>query len=341
MDWAAILSQPKPGTGEVSALGKRLAEMSEAELLAALSDIERLDFPNITKWTIGGVVAKALAAKNPEAALTYLVGGFDDPARGLGLLRETFGKWQKDDPPAAVAWLDRQIATGNLDGRGINGLSRSRAELEGLVLSVNLANDPAEMRRRVEAMPDDLRFSAFQWTKPAEMGSEGLRNFANLVRGSLSAENSRIILGQAVTSTLILKTYAEAADAVNALQPTADERRAVLEQNPTGRLPYIYGRKMGRADIDEMRGWFTAVAPAEDLAKVTGRALANNWAGIPFDQAAGFALDYDSQEMLATFLETGNPGANAPEVRALAEKVIDPDRRARILRRLDPNYLGP
>jgi hypothetical protein len=356
IDWKKIAEQfteisQTESTGDIRMIvsfQQRLQAMSEQELVAALDEIAALDFPTDTRDMLEYLILGPLVEKDPELALTGIIGRIQDDNISLNSnlsskIFSTMRKWAEKDPAAASAWFDQQIAAGKFDSKALNGYSQSRVDFEGILIDTLLGTDPEAAGRRLAAMPEGGRDEVLAGISYQPLKDEEQLAFATLVREQVSKENQAPYLAEQASNLFGKKDYAKVTEFLDRIQATPAERRASVEQVAESSIRTISRQsKITREDIDTLREWVTAQAP-ESTGRATGRALANSLQGsrkLDFSEAAELAVQYhdasDNDDVLYWFLRNSWSVAekNKEQARILAGKISDAKRREERLQNL-------
>jgi hypothetical protein len=249
------------------------------------------------------------------------------------------GEWAKKDVGMASAWFDQQIAAGKFDSKSLDGKSRSRMNLESILMSALLASDPAAVDRRLSALPDDQHADVVSNFNLNSDKEESQLAFAKLVRDQVPASQQASIISRQVSQLVTQGGYAKVTEYLARIDATPTERTACVEDAVSSKL-YSDDKKVTREDLDAMRTWVTTQAP-DTTDHVTGKILgaACGINKLDFAAAAEMAVQYNqasgNDEVLATFLEGAGACSNKDQARELAARISDEKRRAEILKNLE------
>ena len=356
IDWKKIAAQlteisQTESTGDIRMIVRfqqRLQAMSEQELVAALDEIAALDFPTDTRDMLEFLILGPLVEKDPELALTGIIGRIQDDNISLNSnlsskIFSTMRKWAEKDPAAASAWFDQQIAAGKFDSKALNGRSETRIRFEKKLINVLLGTDPDAAGRRLAAMPEGVRLNILSQISSPILKDEEQLAFATLLREQVSKENQAQTLAEQASRLVGKKDYAKVTEFLDRIQATPAERSASVEQAAESSIQTItQRRKITRGDLDSMREWVTAQAP-ESTGRTTGSALANSLRvshKLEFSEAAELAVQYydasNNDDVLYWFLSNAwwDARRNKEQARILAGKISDAKRREEILQNL-------
>jgi hypothetical protein len=270
---------------------------------------------------------------------------------GLGL-EWVFGHWVSKDLSQATAWLDAQIAAGNLNSKRLdeNNGSQTRHQFEAALIDVLLTHDPDAAERRITVFPVSQRESMLSsmagmmrnraYNQPLKEGNH--LAFAMLIRRQLPEESHLRIIAECTPSFSKIEEFPKLIAYMDVIEATAAERICSVEEKSGGYIRILSSRrKVTVNDLEVLRGHFSVIAP-EDVDAMTARALvqAVRWGNnyIRFPQASGLATEWleasGSDAVLTTFLENAPFGEADKDLgRTLAGKITDISRRTEILKR--------
>lgn len=320
---------------------QKLRAMSQEELTRGMEEIDALDVPNDQRMALQQMLLDSLIQKNPQFALTRFADLLGDDR--LGMTWQFAGglqAWAKKDAVGAAAWLDQQIAAGKFDSKKLDGSGGERNRFEGSMISVLLGTDLEAAGRRLAALPEDQRAGVLSQFSFREVPKENQLAFAELVRGTVPAEEQARTLAQQAARLGGDDRYEKVAGFLDRIQATPTERSACVTQAVEGQMQTISTKgKITVGDLDTMRGWAAKQAP-ESVDKATGKALDTALRGpnkLEFAEAAELAVKYNqagsNDDVLAGFLEGWAAREHKEEARKLAEQIGDETRRNQILER--------
>ncbi len=351
IDWKTVSAQlietqRSNGMGDMRLMirmQQRVAEMTQEELVAALDEIAALDLPAESRSVLEQMLMGPLMEKNPALALTRFFPRFQEDQKGMGWqLATALGQWADKDPREAGAWFDQQIAAGKFDSKTLDGRNRARLLFESEMIRSLVGSDAKAADARLAALPED------QWTEvlrsPAANGvkEQDQKAFAVLVRGRLPDPEKNSAIAQ-IASNLTMKGYPAVSGYLDRIAATPEER--VTSARSAASMQMTQDAHKGtitREGIDTMREWVTAQAPGTADA-TTGKALADA-TGVfngkfKFADAAALVLQYQASsgndDVLVSFLDSGQARRNKEEAIELAEKIADPARREEILSKFE------
>jgi hypothetical protein len=323
-------------------LQQRVIAMSKEELIRSLDEIAALDLSKEARDRLEQMLIMPLGQKDPEYVLNQYTARLEDEQSSYsGYLTYILKEWAEKDPASASAWFDRQIAAGKFDSKSLDGKSQTRLQFEGNLINTLLSSDPEAAGRRLAALPEDQRKEALSQSHYA-LKEEDQVAYAKLVRDRLTEKEQTQALAQKASSMVGDEGFVKVTEFLDRIKATPAERTACVERAAESQLRTLsYQKKVTRSDIDTMREWVSAQAPAS-ISTVTGKALANaagNGEKMEFSEAAELALEYNTatgnDDVLATFLYGYPARQNQEQARVLAEKITDPKRRAEILKKIE------
>jgi hypothetical protein len=148
-------------------------------------------------------------------------------------------------------------------------------------------------------------------------------------------------------------SYAKAAELMERIKATPDERRACIEQAAETRIRNLsFQRQLTRDDIEELRTWTNSQSP-ELTDHATGKAIASaasmpmNGKQADFAELAKLAVDFHatsgSDDVIIPLLESwpAMQDQNKEQARALAGKISDEKRRSELLQRFEESSDEP
>jgi hypothetical protein len=351
LDWKKIAQQFADGQrgggmGDMRSMirfQQQMQAMSKEELVAALDEIAGLGLTAEVRETLESTLLGRLIEKDPEFALIC----FSDRLRSSlqnssGMLtwqlNEAFQKWADKDLGKATAWFDQQIAASTFDSKALDGKSQSRLQFERSLISRLLGKDPTAAASRMAGLPEDQRGDLAR-DLSSSVKEADQRAFADLVHGQVPVKKQAEALAEQASTIVRNGDYSKVDEYLKRIDATPEERTACVEKAVRS-IFRSDQKKATREDFDAMWTWVSAQAH-ESLGKMTGNALANAAQGnqiMDFTEAAALAVQYNAatgnDEALDTFLWSEAARQNKEQARALAEQIVDDQRRAQILKRL-------
>jgi hypothetical protein len=329
----------KAGLNAMLDFEKRLADMDDAELMAALDAVGGLDLDPAQRTSLEEMIIAPLIERMPDQLLERFADRIGNDGDGVGWqLPGAMAAWAKKDPAAAAAWMDRQLAAGLFESKSLDGRSQARMEFEGALAASLLEQGGAAAAGRIAALPEDQRREALEQIDFSELSPAARAAYAGLVRG-LVPQDERDGSFTHVASQIVPNEGFGGVDAfMDAIHASATERQVMAREAANARITGIAGdRAVTRGDVEEMRAWVEQQAPGT-ADKVTGEALgdaAQDGPGFDFEAAAKLALEYHrasaGDDVLAAFLESFAARSNLDQAVALAREIRDPKRREEIL----------
>lgn len=324
-------------------LRSRLAALSKEELVAALDEIAALDLSARDRRLVEISLFGPLAKADPELALTRFIGRDEE---GSGQLSWQMGKamteWMAKDQNAAIAWLDRQVASGNLESKSLDQVNRVRTQIESEVFKKLILSDPAAAEQRLAAMPQGMRKTALMEFQMNDAKPETQQAYAAMVRNQVPQSEQARILAMSVGSMVDKDGFQKVDHYLDNIDASPAERAAAVEsvlQAKSYRI--IQGKKISVEDVDDMREWAAKNAP-DSVSRATGTVIANSLQigssnKMTYAEAADLIDRYHDEdggdEILIGFLENGTSDQDVERARTLAEKITDEKRRKEILNR--------
>ena len=349
LDWKQVLEKLGPmmrggGVGDVREMVRfqtRLQAMSVEEIVAALDEIAGLDVPATDRALLEQMMMGSLIQKDPKLALDRSIGrlGEDDANGASWMLSSALGEWSKKEPSLAAAWLDEQVAAGKLETKSLDGKNRVRSQFEGALINALLASDPDAASRRLGALPENQRADAlrYQFSPVEEAGQAAL---AKIIREQLPQKEQIDILANPAIQ-LAQKDYASVTRYLDRIAATPEERKGIAGKTAGQKISMLsYNQKIGREDIEGMRGWLATQAP-ESTDRITGEALGSispRGKKNSFEDTAALAVEFHessgNDDVMVGFLGSHTALSNRQAARDLAGKISDEKRRADVLKRL-------
>jgi uncharacterized protein YdhG (YjbR/CyaY superfamily) len=172
--------------------------------------------------------------------------------------------------------------------------------------------------------------------------------YADMVRQHLPQEEQAEVIASMINGMSFHDdSYAKAAELMERIKATPEERRACIEQAAETRIRNLTSqRPLTRDDIEELRTWTKSQSP-ELTDHATGKAIASaasmstNGKRADFAELAKLAMDFHassgSDDVIIPLLEswTATQDKNKEQVRALVGKISDEKRRNEYLQRFE------
>ncbi len=323
-------------------LTERLAEMTREQLLAALDEVASLGLEPKIQVMLENAFVESLVEKDPELALARFAARIHDDPDGLGTeLSPALLAWASKDLTAATAWFDQAIATGIFQSKTLDGRSDPRLEFEAALAGVMLASDPAAVRRRIAALPEDQRADTLQQIKLSELTPAAQKDYFDLVRSLLPVDERDGPLNSAFSELIPDGDYQKSASFLDAIQATPEERISIAESAADRQLEAIAEkRNLTREDVSATRDWLTRQSPAMADKLIGGAMGAASQEGgeVGFSKLAELILEVHASsgndDALVAFLNDADTSAHPGKAQLLAGKIADPQRREEMLESL-------
>ena len=349
IDWKNLSArmaemQESGGLGDVRAmvdLQKRLSGMSAEEIIAALDEISALGLDADARKLMEEMLVEPLIERDPELALATFADRVRDDEDGVGWqLSAALGAWAKKDAAAASAWFDRQIAAGLFESKSLDGQSQRRMEFEAALVGVLLTSDAAAAGQRIAALPEDQRREALEQISFSELTPAGQKAYAELVRGLVPQDERAGSFTHIISELIPEGGYSKVEAFLDGIQASPEERAVSAREAANAQLEKIAGeRAVTREDVEAMREWLNRQAPGT-VDRVTGEALADaaqDGGEFSFSDASKLAVEYhrssSNDDVLVAFLESFAARSNLEEALPLADRIADPERREKILKK--------
>jgi hypothetical protein len=286
-----------------------------------------------------------LSEMDPDPALATFAKRLegDDPGMARRLAK-TFVRWAAEDPAAAAAWLDRQIADGLFESKSLDGRSLARLEFEAALLGILLSTDEAAAATRLAALPEDQRREVMERISVSELSPTGQSAYAALIRSLIPPDERPGAFAHAASELATGGGFSGVGEFLDQIGATPPERAVSAREAANARLETIAaGRAVTRDDAETLREWVKRQSPGT-VDRVTGEALAEAAQAngkLSFEAAAELALEYHknsgNDDVLGAFLESFAAHSNLARALPLVRDISDPKRRDEILGKLKPN----
>ncbi len=240
--------------------------------------------------------------------------------------------WTRQNLSAAAAWFDRQLTDETLDpvpGSGGNLLD-PKTSFESLLVRALAAHDPAAASKRLLSMSEATRAAAWHGDWFSRLRTDQVKAVADFLRDHSGGDPE--LWARAATGRLRQGTLAYAAEFLNTIEPSPDERSALVAESLRCRI--LEGDEL-RTSPGEARAWILEHA-GHDADRLTGVALAQFAEWHDFAEMAQLALNYRNEsgqdEVLVAFLKAA-PEHHRPQILLMADEVGDQAARDAIARR--------
>ena len=318
---------------------QQILAMDGPELAAALDEIAALEVGDEVREALEGMLIGMLAQKEPELVLDRFFDRIHDPSGGMSWqLAHAFQQWIGKEPLAAREWFDERIAAGEFESRSLDGKSRSRLQFEAAMISALLGIDPAAAGQRVGALPEEQRGDLFEQGMFLQLKPGSERAYADLVRQHVPADEQAAALSQATSVMIHQGGYERVSGFLDDIDASPDERSSIASQTARNHLQN-QGHRGGvdREAVDEMRGWLGSQAP-DAVDRITGEALGGVWGGDIGERVRlveELHAEGGGDELLVGFLDADPSRQDPDAARRLAGMIVDEERRAEALRRIE------
>ena len=332
-----------PDMLDMRRLEQLILEMDEAEITAALGEIETFNIPDSSSRELHRMLLDALSDKNPKLVCQqFIEKAIGQSATLTWPIKQAFEAWLKRDSAAANAWLDQQLAAGTLEGKSLDGKEPIRLYLQAASLYSLIASDPAAAARRMNEIPLDQRKEMLLGSHYS-VAEKDHKAFADLVRSSLPQEDHSKVLGSQISLYGNQDDLKKMSDYISRIDATKEERIACMKAATLTLFTLMpRERKVTRADFDQFHQWAGSI-DADSAAEVTGSALAlslMSGKNVSFDELASIASDYHEagagDEILIAFIEQSlaNENVSKAKAREVAMKITNEASREAILSQL-------
>ena len=329
------------GLAEFAEFEKLVKAMGKEELIAKIEEILALDLEEGTRWHLIDEFLRPLFDQDPELALRRLFGKLGKGDRSLS---GAWMDWSKKDIGAATAWFDEQIAAGTVDPKRLDGSDGCRAAFEGQLVRRLLACDPAAATRRVENLHPDLRDNVIEQCVP-KADAPTQKAWADLVRSQLPEKDSLETIASYVPPWVENGDFSKVMAYMEKIAATPLERSACVKHtidNWTRQTSFT--GEVTIEGIESLRTWADGQEPglSKNLTRdAIGDMLGNNQqSAMTLESVESIVAHYQAMEggdeILAQALEHSMNGNYKKDyLSALAARIPDEERRAKILKKLE------
>ncbi len=314
--------------------------MSRERLLAAFEEVSAADLSDREVQILETALYDQLHVKDPGHALNRALERDQDSTTHSRFL----GHWAARDLAAATAWLDRQIAAGTLEDKGLGGGNGTRIRFEREVFFETMKADPAAASERLAALPAEKRAAVFQQTFTYQRFKEvDITALADVVREQLPEEHRLDVLTWPVTESGEGGTvaYQEVEQYLAKIGASPDERAAcIMGMAKRGRFPRASGDyfNVQASDLDALREWTGKLHPGLK-GQVTAAALGKSLGHMPYPEAVAYALRCHTEDggdaILQAVLNPSYVKGHEALAREVAGKVADVQTKQRLLKQLE------
>jgi len=314
-------------------------KLDRDRLVAALDEIEGLQFEPRQREVLEKQLLERLLEKDPETAMTRVI-----KSKIENLAQELMGRWADQSADKAAAWLDERIVAGDLDGTGLRKFSELRICFEQRLIYPLIRTNVDAAGRRLATFPANMRYGIIfdgGGTFPA-MRPEHEAGFARMVREHLpAADASRAIVDEA-TDRRYFRSYDEIEAYWKHTGVTEEERRKIIVGVANNIIfPLKSGKYMqvGPEDLDALRTWLGKQAPElkeEAIGRVFSQLSHGNMKYPDVVALAFHCQDQGSGDEVLLPLTSERKPEHAALVRSVISRISDPKRREEALRSLTP-----
>ena len=343
-DLAALIEGKNHGRGDTRALTafeKRLKAMDAEELIANIEEIMNLDLTENQRYNLISEFIGPLIVQDPELALRRLFGRMGQADQALS---EAWQKWSERDLGAATVWFDEQIAAGKVDPKRLDGSDGCRADFEGQLIKLLLASDPAAATRRMENLHPDLRDDIISQCVP-KADDPTRKAWADLVRSQLPEKDGLEMIASYVPPWVQNGDFSKVMAYMDKIAATPAERSACVKhtiENWTRQTSFT--NEVTVEGIESLRAWADGQEPglSNNLSRDAIRDMLrkNHESETTLEMVESIVAHYQAMEggdeVLAQALEHSMDGNHKKDyVSALAARLPDEERRAKILKKLE------
>jgi hypothetical protein len=331
----------RPDARGLAEFDKLVKAMGNEELVTKIEEILTLDLEEEARWNLINEFLRPLIDQDPELALRRLFGQLGTEDRALS---SAWSGWSKKDVGAATAWFDEQIVAGKVNPKRLDGSDGCRVEFEGQLVKLLLTSDPAAAARRMADLPVEMRERVINHSHDSQADAPTQKAWADLVRSQLPAKDALERIGGLVPDYVENSDFSKVMNYMETIAATPAERSACVTHtiNNWTRYTSVTG-KVTVEGIEALRTWADAQEP--ELSKNLTRGAiedmlkSNQQSAMTLEQVETIVAHYQGMEggdeMLAQALERTNLNHRREYVRALASRIPDEERRAKILKKLE------
>lgn len=344
IDWDEALLIVKGSSRSIAdgiILQKQISALSLEGIVKALDELDARDLPEETRKNLARLFLGGLVKANPRLAVERLGKYADVDHQMAPRLADAMEVWVKQDSGAALAWLDRWVASNPVYDHALSRISPGRIAYESAVIKVMLSENTELLVKRVSAMPREEAVRLLitvGWDGP-EAGEQF--SYAELVRQSLPQEEGSEVLGSKA-KVLAQSSLGEASAYLDRIQPTAEELKVCLSAAVESRMEADASDPDLGNEIKTVREWVTARNPAQ-ADTLTGIAFGHALSGrdLDFDEVAPVVMQFDeaagNDEILHAFLKNGGC-CHGEQSLELAAKITDPQVREEVVRHIKNHH---
>lgn len=301
-------------------LQQKLMELTKEEIVDGLKKITALELePKIVEMIRLDLISQ-LSAKNPLAALEALTAPIT--TERYSIENHIFANAAKEDPTAAIAWIDKKIAEGKLQSTSLNRDQDSRLVLESTLLSQLLTSNYDAAKSRLKAFTEDDTIHLLT-RHMHNLDGEAAKNLIQLTRESLPSAKA----SEAITRVLGNQYHENLSDisaTITDLPLTETEKTNVIET-----LVSTYSRKdESKERFEEIYQWSKTAMPGQESA-ILSHVLSNthNFSRHPqtsFTEALNVSQSLGDPKILTSFVSKFSSAGNETTVKRQLERFQDP-----------------
>ena len=317
----------------------RIAAMSAGELAVAMDEIASIDLNPDSRQILEFLFIEPLRLKDPRLIFTHFGDReLDDDNWIVGTT--ALADWAKQDPAAALEWIDRQIAANRFPGGTLRAHSRARYKLEADLIA-GLAKDTAEIAaNRLRALSGPERLEVLRMAFNRRIAEVPQQELANLARSFLSGSSLNYVLAVPVVNLMVDGYGLDKATAYLQRIQAAPSERDACAAAAAGQFLYTLGNKraLAHGDFDQVQEWLHSTSP-DSAGSLMGGVIAGAVGGsdrtMTYQIAADLALrlhgEAGDDNLLVGFLDSRISLENRENALRLAEHIRDEMRRREVL----------
>ncbi len=333
LDWkliAEMMAETRGANGmptnmkAILKLQQKMMQLSEEQLIDGLEKIDALDLdPENVEMIKQGLLSQ-LAEKNPKAALTALGDPITSQSNMLFWVQtQIISKLAKEDPAAAIAWMDKNIADGKLDSTTLNQHQDLRLRLESPLILQLLSSDYATAKSRLEGFSDDDKLHLLS-NNHQRLKGDAAKNLIKITRESLPPDKASQAISSAFGNQHI-GDLSNISKAVKDIPLTEDEKSNVLESLVSN---YSLNNE-SESKFQDIYQWSKTEAPGKEAdfvanALSSGQSRWNN-PQANFEKALTVAESLGDPEILTSFVSKFSRNGNEDTIKRQVEKFNDPE----------------
>lgn len=317
---------------------EHLRDLDETGWRTLLAELDELELESQDRELLDEAILGPLTEESPELAFARFAANFAyPPSPSIAWhLENSFARWLREDPEAAVHWYREALAAGQFESKALDGRNNMRTAFDSILVRNWLLEGDAETAEAyLSELPPDQR-AEILWRPGRVIPADQQRVFANLVRAQVPAESRDAVLAAEIVGLGRRTDLQQVARAMDRIAATREERSLIAERAVASELSRDGSQsgESGFGAISSVREWLNEEAP-EEADRITGTVL-GTWVGDEREFANRVAtlevlLDRGAgQEMLVSFLEGGGAQRYQAGVSRLLGRVADPNERIRL-----------